>query len=334
MNTSACRRVSLVHLALVFASLLTLGDIVSAQTRVHTLPLPIADVKSGTGEKIAQRIDSLRESNESVRAALAAFEKKGLKLNVMKSVAISGTISHDKPSFRSAKYQPQQRAISGNGVEVLLVSFLSLFNEWQGSTITTFTNPDGSIAEQYIADIVLTRSEFDPTDWTCRFEVKFEDGVGILEHEPGMFTGFHLGTPIQQQESVFGTRPPLDLLESQFTSPEAREAYYQRFPQQRLYDDMAHPSGGGGEKLPMEPANYIIPQRDPNLPWRPPSNGGNTVRGWRRAGREAGMVCGAGAGGCAIASAIFAEATWAPCFVSTCAGGILYAAVANLRVGP
>ena len=263
------------------------------------------------------------------------LRKTGSKFDPNKALAISGklTSSSNSPEFRLAKYEPQQATIAGDGIEVIFMSFVSLYNEWQGSTVTTFYNSDGTVDEQYVADVVITRSEYEPTDWTCRFEVKFEDGVGYLHHEPGMFTGFHLGTPIQDHEATVGWKPPLDLLPSQFTSPELRELYYQTFPEQINYDRRANPNAQPPGGHPRTTSFLVAPQRDPDLPPRPPQNGCcNTVVGWRPMAHDAGIGCGAAAGGCGIASAFFAEAPFAPCFVAGCAGSILYAAAGHLRL--
>ncbi len=176
--------------------------------------------------------------------------------------------------------------------------------------------------------MVITRSEYNLSDWTARFELKYEaDGIGYLNHQPGMFTNFALGTPIQQQAA------PLSLDPSQFATTEQMDAYYNLYPLQVLYDNLP-PGGseGGSGILPIMPARFAKPQgwfgRPPGIsPWT-----FYTITGWRSAARSAGLLCGSAAGGCALASAIFAGVTWAPCAVAGCGGGVIYAAATNLRI--
>ena len=148
-----------------------------------------------------------------------------------------------------------------------------------------------------------------------------------------MFTNFNLGTPILQQSA------PLSLDSSQFTSTEQMDAYYDLYPDQVFYDNPGGgDDGGGGGIQPIQQqqarlvkrAHAVSPQRfggPPISPWA-----FYTIRGWRGAGREAGLVCGSAAGGCALASAIFAGVTFGPCAVAGCGGGVIYAAANNLRI--
>ena len=86
----------------------------------------------------------------------------------------------------------------------------------------------GAVEDQSVADVVITRSEYSPSEWTVRYELQFEaDGIGYLNQRPGLFTSFELGTPIQEQAP-----PPLSLLESQFATTEERDTYYSLYPEQ------------------------------------------------------------------------------------------------------
>ena len=130
---------------------------------------------------------------------------------------------------------------------------LDSFPNREGITIANFYNANGALEEQYVADVVITRSEYSPSEWTARFELKFEsDGIGYLNHRPGMFTNFNLGTPVQQQTA------PLSLDASQFDSTEQMDAYYNLYPEQALIDYVqAGGDGGGGDTA--DPASPFWP---------------------------------------------------------------------------
>ena len=131
----------------------------------------------------------------------------------------------DEYGFVAVNYSPQQ-TLTGDGIEILVIGFVSLFDEWQGSTITTFYNSDGSFDQQYVADIVITRDPYNRSEWQCRFEVQFDGGAGYLHSQPGMFTGFKLGLPIDQQPEP----PSMDLLPTQFPDPATRSQFYAMYP--------------------------------------------------------------------------------------------------------
>ena len=197
--------------------------------------------------------------------------------------------------------------------------------------IAHFYDATGALTDTYVADVVITRSEYNPADWTARFELKFEsDGVGYLTHEPGMFTNFNLGTPIQQQAA------PLYLLPEQFPSPAVRDWYYQTYPLQLIYDSLAPgatPRDGGGDGIILiVPARFSGYPQGSTLPiYRPPVI--VTVTGWRPFARDAGIGCGGvAAPACAVGSAFFAETPFAPCAAVGCTGAALASAWAHLTV--
>jgi hypothetical protein len=286
-----------------------------------------AEPKVTHGPDVERRLNELKRSNPNVRAALSAFEHRGLK--PQKPVAIFSKVPRAKSSFTKVGYAPQQ-TISEDGVEIIFMGFVSLWDEWQGSTITTFYDPNGTFEEQYVADIVITRDPYNRADWQCRFEVKFEEGTGYLRSQPGMFTGFRLGIPIEQQP----VPPAFNLLPSQFPDAATRDAYYQLFPEQINYDRMgspdAEPPSGRGT---LRNINYALPQRDPDLPWRPNTGGrGATIVGWKAAASSAASFCGWGAVGCAVASALAAESTWGVCSAGACITGVVRGAATHLRI--
>lgn len=301
---------------------------------------PLKNVKgarSEKGPKVGDRVKQLRATNNAVNAALGAFEKKGHKPKFDEAISFTGNVARQpEVAFRRTHHASQQTTISGDGVEVTFITAVDLENEWQGTTIANFYDANGALEEQYVADVVITRSEYDHSEWTTRYDLKFEsDGIGYINQKPGMFTNFDLGTPILQQSA------PLSLDPSQFASPEQTDAYYDLYPDQVFYDNAGGGDGGGGGGIQpiqqqqarlVKRAHAAKPQRSPGLlpgisPWT-----FYTITGWRGAGREAGLVCGSAAGGCALASAIFAEATWTPCFVAGCGAGVIYAAANNLRI--
>lgn len=80
----------------------------------------------------------------------------------------------------------------------MIIPTLSINGEWQGTMVITAYDGYGNYVAQYIADVVLVQ---DPStfDWYAVYEIGFAGGVGYLNYEPGMYTGFQFGTPIQSQ---------------------------------------------------------------------------------------------------------------------------------------
>lgn len=206
---------------------------------------------------------------------------------------------------------------------------LHLYNEWQGTAIARFFDVNGTLQDEFVSNLVFTRSEYSPAQWTLRHDVEYgADGAPLLFHRPGMFTSFQLGTPIQEQA------PTLDLGLSQFASSAEKDVFYQTFPEQMSYDTLPG-SGDGGPWVPIlnAHAKHNAPQgggpaqRFVMGPWVVP-----TLNGWNAALRDSGLGCTATAGGCAIGSALFAEAPFGPCFVVGCAGSVIYGVIGNVRL--
>jgi uncharacterized protein YxeA len=321
MKTRLCSAVSLILIASLF-SFTTL-----AQTNTQRKnPLRNIRAKSEKGPKIKEKIEQLRATHNSVRAALEAFEKKGHKPKIDDAISITGNIDLTREvAFRRANHARQQATITGDGVEVIFITVVDLYNEWQGIAIANFYDANGGLEEQYVADVVITRSEYSPSEWTARFELKFEsDGVGYLNHRPGMFTNFSLGTPVQQQTA------PLSLNASQFASTEQADAYYNLYPLQVLYD-IVQPGGsdGGGDILPIQPARFSKPQwyGPPRVsPWA-----FYTVTGWGATARSVGIGCSIAAGACSV-GVVLGGISAVGCLGTGCTGAVLWAAGNNLRV--
>ena len=185
-----------------------------------------------------------------------------------------------------------------------------------------------------MADVVITRSEYNSSQWTANYELKFEsDGIGYLNVRPGMFTNFSLGTPIQQQSA------PLNLDPSQFASTDQRDAYYNLYPDQVYYDNQPPPDGGGGGRGGIQPIQQarLIKHAHAAMPqggWggRPPVSAWTfyTITGWGNMARQVGQGCTATTIGCSVAAVLGAPA--AACAAGTCTAVVVNAAFNNLRL--
>jgi hypothetical protein len=291
-------------------------------------PLKNIRARAETGAKVGQRIKQLRRTSKALQNALTAFERNGCVPNIDEAVSVVG--HREKPrEIAKAHHASQQATISGDGAEVIFITSLHLYNEWQGTVITRFFDENGGLENEFVSNLVITRSEYSPSEWTVRHDVEYEaDGAGYLFHRPGMFTSFQVGTPIQDQAA------PLSLDSSQFVSTEARDEFYETFPEQTSYDTLPGGGDGGGGELILNaharakgPQGGGPAQRFVLGPWVVPS-----LTGWRGAARDSGLGCTATAGGCALGSALFAGAPFVPCFVTGCAGSVIYGVLANVRL--
>lgn len=311
---------------LLIASLLSFPVFSSGKTANREHPLKNIRAKAETGAKVGQRIRQLRRTSKALQSALAAFERNRQEPKIDEAVSIVGHRVKTR-EIAKAHHARQQATISGDQAEVIFITALHLYNEWQGTVITRFFDANGALEDEFVSDLVITRSEHSPAEWTVRHDVEYgTDGVGYLFHRPGMFTSFQLGIPIQQQAA------PLSLDPSQFGSTENRDLFYEQYPEQISYDTLpGGGDGGGGELILNAHAKAKAPQSPPGQrvalgPWLVP-----TLRGWRGAGRDAGLGCTAAAGGCGVGSALFAEAPFVPCFISGCAGSVIFGVLANVR---
>jgi len=321
------RRIYFAMSLLLIASLLSITNLAFATPTQKRQPRKVrVNSKVEKGRSVGERVKHLRKTDKSVRGALEAFEKRGNRPKVDEATSITGTVTPENEgvAFRKASYNPRQ-TITGDGIELIFITALDLFNEWQGVAIANFYDATGALESSNVADVVITRSEYNPTEWTARYELKFEsDGVGYLSHEPGMFTNFQLGTPIQQQSA------PLYLLPEQFPNPEIKALYYETYPQQLLYDNLAPGAGDGGGEI------LILPARFSRLTQAGVVGGAALlgrvrVSGWRGFARDVGILCGSAAIACGLGSALFAGAPFLPCFTVGCSGSAAAAAAYNLR---
>jgi len=322
MKTRLCSAVSLI----LIASLFSFTTLAQTNTRRKN-PLINIRAKSQKGPKVKEKIERLRSSHNSVRAAFEAFEKRGHKPKIDDAVSITGNVEPTREvAYRRLNHASQQATITGDGIEVIFIAVVDLYNEWQGIAIANFYDPNGTLEEQYVADVVITRSEYSPSEWTARFELKFEsDGIGYLNHRPGMFTNFNLGTPVLQQAA------PLSLDPSQFASTEQMDAYYNLYPEQALIDSFQGGSDGGGGILPLQPARFATPQRGPGAVFPVSPWAFHTITGWGNMARSVGVGCSFVAGACTV-GVLLGGISAAGCLGAGCTLVTLNAARNNLRV--
>jgi hypothetical protein len=312
-----------------------------------TMPLPPQTVnalehqsgsekaKVKTGPEVAARVKKLKDNNQSVRAALRVFEKKGHKPRIEDSWLVTDKLSahetallqeykkRNRRMLQKARFPLQQETVSDAQGEITFIPTVSLDGEWQGTIIITAYDEYGNFVRQYTANVVLVR---DPgaQEWIAVYEVGFEGGVPYLNWEPGMYTGFDLGTPLNSQEP-----PPTQLLDWQ------------------QYDPSFNPSRGTGEGGGPSPAleqpmarlskisftrnSFSRPQagdrggdyryRNGRCPCDPPP----AVRRWA-------SCTAAGCSGAAVSCGIAGPFT-AACFSSRCAGVVVACAVGGLFGG-
>src|SRR5215471_17854871 len=157
MKVSA-RRISIYLIILVcFAQLVAAGPGVGAivqapksrkvqikpQTREkRTLRRAGKDFKVKKGAEVAAKVNSLKQSSKSVRAALKFFEDKKRMPKIDQSFAINGSLGSLKAAlntgegvFQRVSFEQQQSSISGTYVDIIFVPVLSLETEWQGTVI-------------------------------------------------------------------------------------------------------------------------------------------------------------------------------------------------------
>jgi len=317
MKRLLCSAISLVFFASLF------GIVGLAQPRPKFKKVT---AKLEKGAKVAERVRALKASDNSIRAALEAFEKKGHSPKIDEAVSISGRIE-DSPVSIPFRRTHHAQTVTGDGVVITFVTVVDLFNEWQGTVIAQFYDDTGAFIEQYVADVVLTRSEYDPSDWTGRYDLKFEaDGLGYIVHRPGMFTNFILGTPILQQPT-----PPLSLDASRFLSVDQMNAFYALYPEQVLYDVPPTNDGGGGTIIPIL-TRFARPQL---FGPAPRASEVITVRvvGWNAFAREVG-IRGSGIGMTCGVGALLGAIGYGGCAAAGMAGVVTVAALNHLRVIP
>jgi hypothetical protein len=124
MKARLCSTVSLILVALLF-SLTTL----SQTNPQRKNPLRNIRAKSQKGPKLKNRIEQLRASHNSVRGAFEAFEKRGHKPRLDDAISVTGNVDLTREvAYRRANHARPQ-TITGDGVEVIFVTVVDLYNE-------------------------------------------------------------------------------------------------------------------------------------------------------------------------------------------------------------
>ena len=197
--------------------------------------------KMKSGQEVTARIRNLKEHNKDVRAAFNTFEKRGRTPKFDDALLINATlepsslaVNNTRSSlFRKASFTQEQTTISGNGYELILVPSVVIDGEWQGTAIATKYDEYGYVVDQYASNIVTVPDSEGNT--AAVYEVRYDNGIPYLQHEPGMFTGFTLGLTIQEHQYTYGAPPPLDLQSWQFPSTEVEQQYYDYYPEQQQF---------------------------------------------------------------------------------------------------
>ncbi len=155
----------------------------------------LKDLKVEKGRQVGERVKKLKDTSLNVKAALAEFEKGSgrhlpkLDEAVTFSAKVKGTttapVARNPSIFRQASFRPQQSTFTDTGVDVTFITAVDLYNEWQGTVIANFSNAAG--VETDIHDLVITRSDYNPSEWTVRYDLIVENGVASIATMPGMF---------------------------------------------------------------------------------------------------------------------------------------------------
>ena len=162
---------------------------------------------SKKGPEVGKRVKQLQKFNNSVRSALAAFEKNekrnGHRPKHDESFSVRLDPAGGPPSsaalrstqtaspFRKVGFKPQDPDYSAYGVEMIFVPTYDTPDEWQGTVILNEFDPDGAYLDQYVADVAMVP---DPTAtyWDVFYEMVYHDSETYLEYGN---PDFQLGTP-------------------------------------------------------------------------------------------------------------------------------------------
>ena len=258
----------------------------------------IAKIK--TGPEVADRINGLKQSSKDLRNGFKIFERKGHrpkiedawiatdKLAPSEQALIEAYKREHSTQFQKASFRIQQETVSGSEGEVIFIPVLSTEEEWQGTIITTAYDQYGNFVKQYTADVLLVR-DATTRDWICMYEIGIAGGVPYLNYEPGMYTGFDLGTSFQSQPT-----PPTTFVNWQSYNPSFN-------PANGSYD--GDPTGPGPRQnvarlsfaktsfLPVQDMGFDYRYRNGRCPCDPPP----AVRSWAAC---AAAVCSGAAATC------------------------------------
>src|SRR5215471_4800308 len=246
MKVSA-RRISIYLIILVcFAQLVAAGPGVGAivqapksrkvqikpQTREkRTLRRAGKDFKVKKGAEVAAKVNSLKQSSKSVRAALKFFEDKKRMPKIDQSFAINGSLGSLKAAlntgegvFQRVSFE-QQSSISGTYVDIIFVPVLSLETEWQGTVIADLYDNSNNLVGEYVAESVLVMPDLNLYAWDEVYEAPvYEGALQPAIAEPGMFTNIDLGVPLDQQQISVNPRNSREIINA------VRASYVQSGP--------------------------------------------------------------------------------------------------------
>lgn len=177
----------------------------------------VKDVKVKKGPEVAARVRALRESSENVRAALKYFERRGGGPKIEESFAIYGSyraannvaavggrFGNVGAFFRPAGFAPQESRIAESNVEIIFVPYHSVDYEWQGTVIANRYDDYGNLAEQYVAESVITMPDPNTYSWDEIYEAPVYGGeVQPPVDEPGMYTDYNWGSTREQQPETY-----------------------------------------------------------------------------------------------------------------------------------
>lgn len=289
--------------------------------------------RTKTGPETVARVKKLKEKNKSVRAALEVFEKRGHTPKIEDSWIITDKVPASDvalqrrgragrgATFEQVALRTQQETYSTGEGEIVFIPTINIDREWQGTIVITAYDEYGNFVNDYTADVVL-RQDPETYLWDVVYEVGFEAGVPYLSWESGMYTGFALGTPLQEQATPPTTLDSWQVYNPTFDPAEGRFGGYYHEDPMPMYP--VSRVGGGMFKS----ASFIAPQagdrggdyryRQGRCPCDPPP----AIRNWAK--------CTFVAGSGTASLCVFALTFTAPCFASRIAAAGVGCAVRGI----
>lgn len=231
----------------------------------------VKNVRVKKGKEVAEHVKKLKAKNKDVRAAFEVFERKGRRMRIEYSQALTGkvvlenantasagaAVSKERKNrglFQKAGLTVQDTYNDGVGVELTFVPALSIEYEWQGTLIASRYDDYGNLVEQKVGNIVM----FMPDPNVYQWEVVYEAPVvnGVVE-QPAWTEGmanptYELGTPWEDQPVYFWNNYP----ELQQEHPELRQ------PAEYRYYDQPAPDPSWGRERPVEQQQVARTERN------------------------------------------------------------------------
>lgn len=207
----------------------------------------VKNVRVRKGKEVVEQVKKLKEKNKDVRAAFEVFERKGRKMRIEYSQALTGKIILENAGvagvgattskeckncgvFQKAAFGAEDMYNDGVGVELTFVPAMSIEYEWQGTMIASRYDDYGNLVEQKVANIVM----FMPDPYVYQWEIIYEAPVvnGVVE-QPAWTEGmanptYELGTSWENQPVAFWNNyPELQQEYPELTQP-AEYRYYEQ----------------------------------------------------------------------------------------------------------